>query len=157
MAAGATYTPIQSYTASGSSSTISFTSIPSTYTDLVIQYTAVNPSTYFVIRFNNDSGSNYSFTQVYGDGSSAASTGGGGTSFFGRATTYGTQQMHVMNYSNSSTYKTTLFAERDPAVVTAEKVCLWSSTSAINQIDFISGGGNITAGGIFTLYGIAAA
>jgi hypothetical protein len=158
MAAGSTYTPIQSYTASGSSSTISFTSIPSTYTDLVLQYTAANSGTYFLIRFNNDSGSNYSFTSVYGDGSSAASTRGSSqTSLFGRGTANSTNQMNIQNYSNATTYKTALMSERDAAVVAQEKVCLWRSTSAINQIDLISGGGNITAGGIFTLYGIAAA
>ena len=62
-----------------------------------------------------------------------------------------------MNYSNTTTFKTTLFAERDAAVVAQEKVCLYRSTSAINRVDFISGSGNIAAGGIFTLYGIKAA
>jgi hypothetical protein len=158
MAAGSTYTPIATTTTSGSTTTVSFTSIPSTYTDLILQYTGSNSGTYFLIRYNNDSGSNYSFTSVYGDGSSAASTRGSSqTSFFGRATANGTHQMHIMNYSNANVYKTTLFAERDAAVVAQEKVCLWRSTSAINQIDLISGGGNIAAGGVFTLYGIAAA
>jgi hypothetical protein len=158
MAAGSTYTPIQSYTASGSSTTISFTSIPSTYTDLILQYTAANAGTYFLIRYNNDSATNYSFTSVYGDGSSAASTRGSSQdSLFGRGTANSTNQMHIQNYSNTTTYKTALMSERDAGAVAQSKVCLWRSTSAINRVDLISGSGNITAGGIFTLYGIAAA
>ena len=153
-----TYTPIATTTTNGSTSTVTFSSIPSTYTDLIVQYTASNSGTFFTIRYNNDSSALYSNTAVYGDGSAAASTRGSGqTSFFGRGTANGTHQMHIMNYSNTTTFKTTLFAERDPGVVAQEKVCLYRSTSAIDRLDFISGSGNIATGGIFTLYGIKAA
>jgi hypothetical protein len=65
--------------------------------------------------------------------------------------------MHIQNYSNATTYKTALMSERDAGAVAQSKVCLWRSTSAINRLDLISGSGNITAGGIFTLYGILSA
>ena len=158
MPAGSTYSTIATTTTSGSTSTVTFSSIASTYTDLIVQYTATNSGTFFTIRFNNDSSALYSNTSVYGDGTSAFSARGSGqTSLFGRGTADETNQMHIMNYSNTTTFKTTLFAERKAAVVAQEKVCLYRSTSAIDRIDFISGSGNIAAGGIFTLYGISAA
>ena len=65
MAAGSTYTPIATTTGTGSSGTITFTSIPSTYTDLriILNGTETNATLYeFDMRYNNDSGNNYSLT-----------------------------------------------------------------------------------------------
>lgn len=60
---------------SGGASSISFSSIPSTYTHLQIR--AIGRNTYstnfssYQIQFNGDSASNYSWHYIYGDGSSA--------------------------------------------------------------------------------------
>ena len=75
MAAGSTYTPIATTTASGSASSVTFSSIPSTYTDLVIVADILGAASTAdaVLRFNSDTTSNYSETVIRGDGSSAAS------------------------------------------------------------------------------------
>lgn len=157
MAVGSTYTPIATTTTSGSSYT--FSSIPSTYTDLVVVFSGTNASnTGIQFTLNSDTGSNYSYTQIYGDGTSAASN---------RNTTYssyayiGTSQsvaiFQFMNYSNTSTYKTTLYRGNNPGSAVNAGVGLWRSTSAINQIAFTTFAGGNFSNTQITLYGIQAA
>jgi hypothetical protein len=69
-----TYEPIATTTLGTAAASITFSSIPATYTDLrlVVVAKAVSAST-LDVRFNNDSGTNYSKTEISGDGSSAVS------------------------------------------------------------------------------------
>ena len=71
----------------GGSSSISFSSIPSTYKHLQVRYlsrsaAAANTAS-LIVRFNSDSGSNYyNYHEIYADGSTAAAyAGGAGTSY----------------------------------------------------------------------------
>ena len=71
-----TYTPVASQTLSANASTVTFDAIPQNYTDIIISVQAKwtgSGSSSFGMRFNADSGSNYSLTQMYGNGSSASS------------------------------------------------------------------------------------
>ena len=65
MAAGATYTPIATQTPGSNTASISFSSIPGTYTDLVLvidnAFTASGGYSYS-LSFNDDTASNYSNT-----------------------------------------------------------------------------------------------
>ena len=74
----ATYQPIETQTVSGTStSTVTFSSIPQTYTDLVLVSAitqSADVSNY--LRFNSDTGTNYSRTRLVGTGSSATSVRG---------------------------------------------------------------------------------
>ena len=174
MAAGSTYTPIATTTLGSNSNTFTFTSIPSTYTDLVvIASTAISGgATDIQYRFGNtgsiDSGSNYSTTVLYGSGSAAGSyrqssqtyiladyyavptsTLGGSTAIF-----------QIMNYSNTTTYKTALNRSNQAGGGVDATVGLWRSTAAIDTIRFYAntnGTQNFLTGSTFTLYGIAAA
>ena len=162
-----TYNKIEAKTLGTATSSVTFTSIPSTYTDLVMiingSIASGNPSIW--IRMNSDSGSNYSFTRLTGNGSAAASsressqTKGFIASAFGMTTTYETNIiMQVMNYSNATTYKTTLSRANTPSLGTEASVNLWRSTSAITAIEILnSSATNFTVGSTFTLYGIKAA
>jgi len=161
MAAGSTYTPIATYTVAGSAaSSITFNSIPSTYTDLVlvcnVQATAGGSG--LVVP---NGASSFSFTRVYGNGTSALSSRG--TSFPGlfigsvSSGVIGTYIMHLMNYSNTTTYKTTLARSSASDTDTEAIVSLWQSTSAISSLVFSINGTTIAVGGTATLYGIAAA
>ena len=74
------YESIATATGTGSSGTITFSSIPSTYTHLQLRWIAQSSrATYadddFNIRFNSDSGSNYSYHAMWGNGASAAASG----------------------------------------------------------------------------------
>ena len=166
MAAGSTYTPIATATATGSQSTITFSSIPSTYTDLVL----VMQTSYGVngksigIFFNSDTGSNYSYTYLYGDSSSPA-TGrfssintGLGAAYIATAGQIDISIANIMNYSNTTTYKTAIIRSNNAGNRVQVNVGLWRSTSAINNIDIKSNdGSNYSSGSTFTIYGITAA
>jgi len=74
MAAGVTYTPIATTTLGSAQSSVTFNSF-SGYTDLVCVYSTYSTVAVadIVIQFNGDTGSNYSATLLFGDGSSAGS------------------------------------------------------------------------------------
>jgi hypothetical protein len=159
-----TYTLIASSTASGSSNSVTFSSIPGTYTDLVLVLSAnVQTATdYLRLRINSDTGSNYSYTFVYGTGSTAASSRQSNvTSVIYNAINTGSSPnisiIQFMDYSNTTTNKTFLTRNTVPANETNAFVALWRSTSAITSIT-IDGtdGRNFTSGSTFKLYGIEA-
>ena len=162
-----TYTPIESKTLGSSASSVTFTSIPSTYTDLVLIVNGgtSSGSNALYMRFNNDSTSIYSTTYMYGNGSSTAP---------GRLTTRdaaaigyyvepGTGNefnsiVHIQNYANTNVYKTVLDRANSTAGTypgAEASVSLWRSTAAINRIDVLISSNTINAGTTFTLYGIA--
>lgn len=158
-----TYEPIATTTLGTSAATITFSSIPSTYTDLIMVFrgnndAGANRAGY--IRFNGDSGTNYSYTLVQGDGSSAGSGRDSSIaqSFFanvlGDNTTAITQ---IMNYNNTTTNKTFVSRGSSASAVVQAIVGLWRSTSAINSITLSLNASNYASGTIVTLYGIKAA
>lgn len=168
MAAGSTYSTIATTTANGSISTYTFTSIPSTYTDLrlIMNLGASSSGNTYNLQVNSDTGSNYSQTEMWGDGTSASSNRRTTqTSIFavgsriGVPTTLTTISIiDLMNYANTTTYKTLLSRQGEASVGTLAAVGLWRSTSAITSITvFANGSGNFVNGSTLTLYGITAA
>lgn len=162
-----TYEPIATQTLSSPAASVTFNSIPSTYTDVILIVSAT-PSTsgylgYIVI--NGDSGANYSETLLYGTGSTAGSNreSNRNKGYAGNWTVQNSTsspsvfEIHFQNYANTSVYKTFLGRNSDAGTETGATVNLWRSTSAINSIGFTASGVNITAGSTFTLYGIKAA
>ena len=163
MAAGSTYTPIATTTLGSATNTVTFSSIASTYTDLVlIVVGAASSSTTGVnLQFNADTGSNYSRTVLYGTGSAVGANSGSnavqiGTGTF--STSQSVARINIMNYANSTTYKTVLARTDAASTELLATVGLWRSTSAINQVKVFSDSGiNFISGSTFTLYGITAA
>lgn len=162
----ATYENIATTTLGSSQATVSFTSIPGTYTDLVlITNTAsqlASGSEHILCQFNSDTGTNYSATYLYGTGSSAASGRNSNTNgaFIGRheQTELGTGITHIQNYSNTTTNKTVLSRGGLAGQITIAYVSLWRNTAAITSIDLSPfNGTSFDAGSSFTLYGIKAA
>jgi hypothetical protein len=170
MAASATYVPIATQTASGSVSSLTFSSIPSTYTDLVLILGSLDMPAGSApwIQFNGDTGNNYSVTVLEGSGSSATSNR---RSNFSRilagynVSASGSSQnqnliWNIQNYSNSSTYKTVIGRWNSPVATypgTNANVGLWRNTAAITSFTIGNDLGNFTAGSTFTLFGISAA
>lgn len=175
--AGITYTPIQSITASGSSTSITFSSIPQTYTNLVLitSVTTTTDGESVYVQFNGDSGSNYSRTNL----SSATDPGVTSTrqtSQSSIAVQYGTgigsnqpsiSNIEIPNYTNTTTYKTVLSKSsifRGSSTNKAEVylgVGLWrgstgSATQAITSIT-VGSSGTFNNTSTFTLYGVLAA
>jgi hypothetical protein len=161
----ATYEPIATTTLGSSAASYTFTSIPQTYTDLilVVNYQdtrAVGGTDGFVTVGNGsiDTGTNYSYTVLRGNGTTASSIRATSANYIhtdgsGESRTY--MIAHFMNYSNTTTNKTVLV--RDGANNRVDAVVgLWRSTSAINQVRF-SGETGLVSGSTLTLYGIKAA
>ena len=158
----ATYTPIATTTLGADAASYTFSSIPSTYTDLVVicNVTCASAHTAYA-QYNSDTGSNYSSTQLYGTGSgSAASYRVSSQTSALAGISDGTSVMkgNIMNYANTNTYKTILHRYSDVTSGDVEAgVNLWRSTSAINIMTISLGSGTFISGSKFTLYGILAA
>jgi hypothetical protein len=154
-----TYTPIATQTLGSAAASVTFSSIPQGYTDLIIvQSSQTSAGGYTRITFNSDTGSNYSNTQVYGTGATAGTSRTSSLSYM--QTGYNTASVQVghiyqiMNYSNSTTYKTALTRWNDTSDTVGASVGLWRSTSAINSITLTQGSGNYNTGTTFSIYGI---
>ena len=158
-----TYTPIASVTLSSAQSSVTFSGIPQTYTDLVLVISGnVNTSGTVDIRVGNntvDSGSNYSRTYLYGNGTSAISVRNSNLTetynTVGTGTVVGNGTIHFMNYSNTTTNKTFLQRGNDSSLLTVATVSLWRSTSAINIITITGNTNNLNSGTTLNLYGVA--
>jgi hypothetical protein len=162
----ATYEKIATTTLGSAAGSTTFTSITGSYTDLVlvINLTGVSTGGYAAgVQFNSDTGSNYSVTNLYGNGTSAVSTR---TSNANIAYIYGTDTgianavstsiTNFQNYSNSTTYKTFLTRHGQAGTGTMCNVGMWRSTSAITSIKIEIFTGTFSIGSTFTLYGIKA-
>jgi hypothetical protein len=168
MPAGKTYTPIATTTLTSGAASYTFTSVPSTYTDLVLVASIIassgTPGVYYQVGNGSiDANSNYSSTVLLGTGSSATSYRySGTTAIYGNVTgdTAPTviSMAHFQNYSNTTTNKTVLCRHSSASDYVMTTAGLWRSTSAINTIKVLAAGSNtFPTGTIFTLYGIQAA
>ena len=159
MPAGNTYTAIATQTLGSAVSSVTFSSIPSTYTDLVMVVAGtVNSATAMDVTFNSDTGSNYSRTLLTGDGSSASSSRVSNATNLGLgflSTSQSVSIIQLMNYANTTTFKTILARGNAADNRTVATVGLWRSTSAITSINFA--GATYQTGTTFSLYGILAA
>lgn len=163
MAAGSTYTPIATTTLGSNTTSVTFSSLGS-YTDLILVTNTSNTLGSFydnLLTFNGDTGTNYSWTRLYGNGTSALSTRGSSQNniqvgWSGPAMT--NNIIHIMNYGNSTTYKTVLSRSNDAASNTGAWVGLWRNTAAITSLTLTQyTGSSFVTGSSFTLYGITAA
>lgn len=157
-----TYIPLANITLGSSASSVTFSSIPSTYRDLVVVMSVQQNTTsarQVWIRPNGDS-SNASL--VYMDGGSggpASGTSSNLTAFYVdtgvAANTVTTSITNIMDYSATDKHKTFLTRAGTPNPVSAY-ASRWASTSAITSLLFyIGAGGDYQAGSTFALYGIA--
>jgi hypothetical protein len=161
---------------SGGTSTITFSSIPSTYKHLQLRYIGrTNRATYssdsLAIRFNSDSGSNYSYHLLYGQGSSVSAAAVTSTTLMESPTSTTTAAANpfaggiidVLDYASTNKNKTlrTLggfdnnngSANLEGYVTFASG--LWMNTAAINTITLTPKNGSLfTEYSSFALYGI---
>jgi hypothetical protein len=162
MAVSNTYTAIATQTLSSAVSSVTFSSIPSTYTDLIIidSSKVTSGDTELQLRFNGDTAGNYSGTWFFGDGASAYGSGANNTTsaFVSRsATGYGLGVTNIQNYSNSTTYKTVISRGNSNNYVFLW-ADIWRNTAAITSLTISTdGSSNFTSGSTFTLFGIKAA
>ena len=157
----ATFEPIATSIAGGSSPTISFTSIPATYTDLylVITGTVGASDNTMLMQYNGDTTSNYSSLVLSGNGSAAQSFRDSGSQMYcGRISTVQSPNIiQIINYSNTTIYKTFVSRGNSDTRVSAF-VGTWRNTAAITTVTIThNAAGNFASGTTATLYGIKAA
>lgn len=166
MAAGATYEPIATTTLGSAASSYTFSSIPSTYTDLVLvvngAITSNNQSQR--IQFNGDTGSNYSYTTMGATSGGTNSVRAVNTAFVpffvlngGPSTSTSANIVIINNYSNATTNKSLLIRANYGDGEVQSVSGLWRSTAAINSLTISTSAGNLSSGSQLTLYGIKAA
>jgi hypothetical protein len=153
---------------SGGASSISFTSIPSTYQHLQLRGIIKNTSstTFAAMRFNSDSASNYSAHYLDGDGATA--TAGAASnydkSYFGYAGTssqtniFGVSVVDILDYKDTNKFKTVRILTGVDVNGSGGYVELssssWRSTSAITDINVFFGSNNFAEYSQIALYGI---
>lgn len=161
-----TYDNIATTTLGSATNSITFSSIPSTYTDLRVVWTLSGLSTGNdpALRFNGSSSTLYSYTYLRGNGASASSSRLSGEAqiycYAGTGGATGTptfMTIDVFSYAGS-TNKTCLIttsADQNGSGITASSVGLFRSTSAITSLTLlITPSGNQNIGTTATLYGI---
>lgn len=169
-AATNSYESIATATGNGSSGTLTFTSIPSTYKHLQLRWFVKNTGSgstqyIFPIRFNSDSGSNYSAHYINANGSAVAASGNAnmsGINFYfdfpaNISNTYGVAIFDVLEYANTNIYKTTRSLngyDANGSGQVAFNSGNWRSTSAINRIDISFNADAFATGSSIALYGI---
>lgn len=155
------YTPIASQTLASDTATITFSSIPNTYRDLILTVTgkvATNLARPF-FRINNDSGNNYVVVtmEALASGSYDYTSS---LSYFAVADNTALTldrtfyvENNFIDYANTGKWKNVsgFQASLEGASKTSSR---WSSTSAINRIDIFPSSGNFRAGSVFALYGV---
>ena len=162
MADTVTYTPIATNTLSSSAASVTFSSIPGTYKDLVLVVAGTANGSSAYLRFNSDTGTNYSFTRLYANNANAAGSYSGSTQSsmeVGGIFLYQSNAiLSIMNYANTTTYKTVVGrsnATQSGAANYGASVGLWRSTSAITSVTYMADV-SMDIGSTFTLYGIGA-
>ena len=163
---------------SGGTSYVEFTSIPSTYTHLQVRILSRSPYSATVefdsltLRVNGDTGSNYSYHGLRGNGSAASADANSSVAFTKLAEqvddAYGSSiftgvVIDLLDYANTSKYKTFRSlggADTNGAGSVALYSGLWQSTSAVTSLRFYSGTGlarGFNEYSSFALYGIKGA
>jgi hypothetical protein len=157
-----TMTPIATNTLSATASSITIGNLPQNYTDLFIVVSPIATSQLNVrVRVNSDIGSNYSYTYLVGSGSATESSRSSNSDSVDTGTVPTGQPMtmsfNLLNYSNSTTYKTIINRSSSASNTVGIFCALWRNTAAINSITFNTTTSTFAAGSIFTIYGIKAA
>ena len=170
-----TYTLIDSEVLSSSQASITFSSIPATYTDLVVRWSARSDNTatdsigLFQIMINSDAGGNYSRIALTGNGSTASSFNSGAGSGViyqnagnvasnGTASTFSNGELYIPSYTVSQKKPMGGFSVTENNATAAgigTIAGLWQGTAAITAINISSAAGNLVSGSSIYLYGIS--
>lgn len=164
---------IASITASGGETSLTFSSIPSTYQHLQIRgiaraSNASSGTDALRLRLNSDSSASYTYHAIRGNGASAIAFGGTAQTYSlnsdcvlqngGLASTYGVSIIDIQDYASTSRNKTLRTfggVDQNGSGLVELYSSLWINTSAINSIA-LSAGSTWIAGTTFSLYGIKA-
>jgi hypothetical protein len=155
----ATYTPLATVTLGTATASVTFSSIPATYRDLILVMNGVGSlSTDDVLRFNSDSGANYNWVRMFGTGSTATSSASASQTYIrntGNTSPVNSMIIQIMDYSATDKHKTVLSRGDNPAETVMAVASRWANTAAITSVSHSVASGTWTVGSTFNLYGIA--
>jgi hypothetical protein len=164
-----TYTALATRTLTGTTTSVTFSSIPATYRDLILVIEASPADTAFPavwLRANSDTGSNYSFARMTGNGSATAVLANTSQtvlqigSAFGLGGTTGSRAnivAQIMDYSATDKHKSVLSRASTPNNGVEAATSRWANTAAITTIQaLVSAGAGFASGSSFSLYGVIA-
>jgi hypothetical protein len=164
-----TYVLIEAKNLTTTTASITFSSIPATYTDLLLSISSRNDDIYNEVhfRFNGDTGNNYSGRNVYGNGSTAISSSSSSISSLQNLTvqsvsgqtanTFGNIELYIPNYLSSNQKSIRADGVQENNATSAQAMLgagLWANTAAITSIQAFPSVGSFVANSNFYLYGI---
>jgi hypothetical protein len=160
---------IASNTLGSSAASVTFSSIPATYTDLVLKYSARGDSAVFArdlyVEYNGDTATNYSQTLL--EAPVASSRGSNGNyiivdtiiaSASATSSTFTNGELYIPSYTVSQNKPQSHFAGAENNSSTTYRVqvgaFLWRNTAALTSIKFSLSSGSFVSGSTFWLYGL---
>ena len=157
------YTALANVTLGSSAASVTFSSISQAYKDLVLVVTPSASSKVANVnfRFNSDTGSNYSFVYMKGNGTTAGSGASSSTEGFldfsdGLPADFGNNfVVNLFDYSATDRHKNFLARWNMASDSTGAVANRWASTSAVNSINVFISGTTFAAGSTFALYGVS--
>ena len=157
-----TYTPLATVTLGSSASSVTFSSIPATYRDLILVMNGSSSSGFggALVRFNADSGSNYNDVLMYGYGGGTFGSESRANQTSGQigvtSDTISTFVVQVLDCSATDKHKTFLSREGFASGETLATAGRWANTSAITSLQVFYASRTFSAGHTFSLYGVIA-
>jgi len=168
-AAGA-FELISTQTLSSTATTISFSSLPSNYSHLQIRYSVRQSTTgtlLAMLNFNSDTGANYAWHRLYGNGSTVSSDATSSTTQILALTAPGGSDttgvfmpaiVDILDYRSTAKNKTVRFLTGCETNNTARVVGLtsglWASTAAVSSLTLTALSGSFAIGSRFSIYGV---
>lgn len=156
------FVSLANVTLGSSASSVTFSSITGSYRDLVLVISAPMSSggVFGYLRFNGDSGSNYSAVRMFGSGSTTGSdTGLIGASAINFSEFYVEQNIttvNIMDYTATDKHKTVLSRANAPGNYVFGIAGRWANTAAITSLTVSTSSSTWAAGSTFALYGVSA-
>jgi len=151
-----TYIALATRTLSGPVTQVTFSSIPSTFRDLILVVSGTaDPLSNFGVQFNSDTSSNYRTVAMTGNGSSPTSFSQTTTfALMGRlGPTHSVNILNIMDYSATNKHKTVLARGGPGNELVRASATRWNNNNAINRITVVFAA--LNAGTTLSLYGIA--
>jgi hypothetical protein len=153
-----TYKALATRTLTSTATSVTFSSIPATYRDLILVVNgAGSTQDNATLTFNGDTtAANYSYVTMRGDGSAATSTSGTGALVATYTTSRFSAIVQIMDYSATDKHKTRLSRDDIASFHARAWVSRWANTAAVTSMVYSAATGNFSIGTTFSLYGVIA-
>jgi hypothetical protein len=167
-AAASSYESIATINGNGSTATITFSSIPSTYSHLQVRVMArvAAGGEDLTVQFNGNTGANYTRHRLTGNGTAAAASGSASTTGITTlgsagmpsvANTYAVTIIDVLDYADTNKYKTVrMLSGQDSNGSGGVDFTsgVFMSTGAVSSLTIYANASNFPTAASFALYGI---